>query len=876
LRRPLHQAETALRLAQAEPDGAAALAAAVLDDVDVDVDPEAVSVAERALGLVARVRHDLGAAGVHLERAIDVALAAGLKRRVAEARTSLALVLASLGDVAGALEQADQAAGDLDGGAAARLLVQRSLILQRLGRLDQALQGYRRALPALRRAGDDEGEARLLTNRGILHAYRGDYRAAATDLAAAERGHLALGQRLDAARVRHNLGFVAARRGDVPVALRWFDRAEQDFGRLGVSFPALVLDRCETLLAVRLVDEARRAGTAAAVELQAAGDEIDLAEARLLLSQAALLGGDVAEAGSLAALARRAFVDQERSGWAAMARYAGLRASWAGGDDPRTTVTEAEATVVDLVAAKWTVPALDARLIAARASLDAGLIEAATDHLRLASAARFRGPADVRARAWHAEALLRRSRGNRRGAAHALRAGLQVLVRNRRTLGATELRVHAAAGVADLAQTGMGLAFESGQARRVLAWAERFRPGWTGITRPPRPPDDLEVAEHLAELRYVVAQLEEAGFAGQDPGRLLRRQAALESEISRKTRHATPEGDGDEPVPATIAEIARGLGDRALVELVEHQGRLAAVTLVDGAARLHHLCATAESDQTANTLRFALGRLARPRGSAAARRAAADVAAAASTRLDDLVFGPLRRRVSGRPLVLVPTGSLHAVPWSAVPSCRDRPVTVSPSANGWLRATASGPTGGATVVVAGPRLAQAEPEARDVAKIHPGAVVLTGRRATCRTFLRAVDGADLVHVAAHGRVRADNPLLSSLALADGPLTVYDLERLERAPRCLILSACEVGLSAARAGDELMGLVSSLFALGSRTLVASVVAVGDQAARHLMVELHRRLASGECAAEALAGAQVAAPGDEADALSAAGFVSFGAG
>jgi CHAT domain-containing protein len=202
---------------------------------------------------------------------------------------------------------------------------------------------------------------------------------------------------------------------------------------------------------------------------------------------------------------------------------------------------------------------------------------------------------------------------------------------------------------------------------------------------------------------------------------------------------------------------------------------------------------------------------------------------------------------------------------------------VSPSASGWLRASAApGPPGGATVVVAGPRLTPAEPEARVVAEVHPGAVVLTGRRATCRAFLGAVDGADLVHLAAHGRVRADNPLLSALVLADGPLTVYDLERLERAPRCLVLSACEVGLSAARAGDEVMGLVSSLFALGSRTLVASVVAVGDDAARDLMVELHRRLASGACAAEALAGAQESPAGDGPEALSASGFVCFGAG
>ena len=36
------------------------------------------------------------------------------------------------------------------------------------------------------------------------------------------------------------------------------------------------------------------------------------------------------------------------------------------------------------------------------------------------------------------------------------------------------------------------------------------------------------------------------------------------------------------------------------------------------------------------------------------------------------------------------------------------------------------------------------------------------------------------------------------------LTVYDLERLQRAPHRLVLSSCESGLSAVHAGDELMG------------------------------------------------------------------------
>jgi CHAT domain-containing protein len=136
----------------------------------------------------------------------------------------------------------------------------------------------------------------------------------------------------------------------------------------------------------------------------------------------------------------------------------------------------------------------------------------------------------------------------------------------------------------------------------------------------------------------------------------------------------------------------------------------------------------------------------------------------------------------------------------------------------------------------------------------------------------ALDGAGLVHIAAHGRFRADNPLFSCLQLADGPLTVYDLEGLRRAPRTLVLSACDSGLSAVRPGDEVMGLAAAVFSLGTATLVASVIPVPDDATRRLMLAFHRRLQAGDTPAVALAAVRGAGAADPASA----GFVCFGSG
>ncbi len=304
------------------------------------------------------------------------------------------------------------------------------------------------------------------------------------------------------------------------------------------------------------------------------------------------------------------------------------------------------------------------------------------------------------------------------------------------------------------------------------------------------------------------------------------------------------------------------------------------MTLSRKRARLHRLGPTAPIAARTTTLRFALSRLANRRSSSASSDAAVRLAHETAAELDRLVLGPLRREIGDDPLVLVPNGVLHALPWSTLPSCRGRATTVCPSAGLWLEGRArlrDSKRPQRAVLVAGPGLAHAHAEIDDLSRVYPRAQKLAGAHATGNRFARAASGAGLVHVAAHGSFRDDNPLLSSLRLADGPLTVYDLEALDSPPRCLILSACEGGLSAVRPGEELMGLSAALLGSGSNVLVASVTAARDVSARSLMVRFHERLSTGASPAHALAEAQEALPHDgPAEALAAGGFVCFGAG
>jgi CHAT domain-containing protein len=152
---------------------------------------------------------------------------------------------------------------------------------------------------------------------------------------------------------------------------------------------------------------------------------------------------------------------------------------------------------------------------------------------------------------------------------------------------------------------------------------------------------------------------------------------------------------------------------------------------------------------------------------------------------------------------------------------------------------------------------------------------LAGPAATVDAVASGLDGASLAHLSAHGRIHPNNPLFTSLTFADGPLTVYDVEQLRQAPQVVVLAACDVGRSAVRAGDEIMGLSATFLALGTRHIIASVVPVPDAETVPLMIAFHQRLASGETPVSALAEAQRQLGHSHPAAMAAAaGFVSIG--
>ncbi|MEV4758427.1 CHAT domain-containing protein [Micromonospora sp. NPDC049559] len=858
--------QAALDAVQRYPREAITIARRVLVDPLADADER--SAAERAIGLALRELNELPDALRHLRRAVRVA---GEPRVAALAQMSLGYVLASAGRTSAALSAVTAALPRLSGAEAGRARMQRGVVLHYRGRFDEAVRDYGLAVEIAQREGDQLLEARARNNRGLLHANRGSAPGTDGDLHRAAAIFQRLGLDLAAADVGWNIGIAAGQAGDLPGALRRFAAVDEEYARLGVPRPALLLDRFELLLSVPLVDEAAEVAGTAIRELRRRRMASDLAEALLARARAALLAGDLDTASETAAQARVRFRRQGRRIWAAFARHVELRAEFRRGDRSAALLAAMVRTADELDGTGWPDPALTTRVEAARVALALGRAADAARLLDVAARARRRGTASRRARGWYALALSRRLDGDQRGGARALRRGLAVLDGYRASLGATELRAQSGAHGAELAAEGLDLAVRAGTPARVLDWAERWRANALrhGAVLPPRDP---ELAGALAELRMVSAAIEEALLAGRSGHPLRRRQARLEQRIRELARGAN--GGGGPVAPPSVRTLAERLGPAVLLELVAHGERLRAVLVRSGRATLHDLGPLADAVKAARLHRFGLRRLV-VTGDSAEARAALEHAA---TTLDRQIFGPLRARLADRPLVVVPIGALHAVGWAGLPTCAGRPVTVAPSATSWLSAGRRALPQGPPLLVAGPRLPAAETEVRLLGEVLPDARRLTGASATAEAVVAGLDGARLAHVAAHGTFRADNPLFSTLELADGPLTAYELERLPRPPGCVVLSACDSGLSAVRPGDEIMGFTSVLLGLGARSLIAPVLPVPAEPTIPLMLDLHRRMAAGTRPAPALAAAarSFADSGDPAARATAAAFVCFGAG
>jgi hypothetical protein len=337
-------------------------------------------------------------------------------------------------------------------------------------------------------------------------------------------------------------------------------------------------------------------------------------------------------------------------------------------------------------------------------------------------------------------------------------------------------------------------------------------------------------------------------------------------------------GPGTVTAPEPLSRLREALEPDAggFVAHLLSGGRLYALVATAQRASVRPLGTAAPALEARERLRHDLDALAIDALPAPLRASVRASARSALHRLDSLVWQPVRDVVGDGPVLLAPSAGLATVPWPLLPALRGRPVAVVASVSAWLagRDTAGGgarlPVAPAVALAAGPSVARAPAEIAAVRTVwsagaRPSASSATSGPSTvvstAADVRAAAAAADLLHVAAHGRHEPDNPLLSHLDLIDGPLFGYELERLARMPRHIVLSACELGLVRARPGDETLGMTAALLHAGAGSVVAGVARVGDAAAHRVAVAHHTGLRAARRPAEALADALAAVPPDE---------------
>ncbi|MET8828697.1 CHAT domain-containing protein [Streptomyces sp. NPDC004610] len=850
----------------AAPNDALVRARRVLDGA---APPLHASVAHQVIGIWQRDFGDTKLALHHLRRARDYAVRADSPDREADVLGTLGVALIHAGQTRQGQEALERGVARGSGHTRARVLFRRAYAGWVLGHHRSALEDVRRAIPVLRQADDVIWTARALTLRATVHLALGAVDRAEQDFTAAESLWEITGQEHDKADAVESRGLAAFRSGDVPAALRLLAEAEDRYAKLGTPIFQLIVRRCEVLMAAGLAPEALGEADAAIAQLDGIGGQSTRkAELLLTAARAARLAGDPHTAIARAALAVRLFAAQRRSWWETHARLVLIESRVATGRGSGRMVADA-AAVAERLSSFGAPAAPEASLLAGRIALRLGWRTDAERHLALAARSRHSGPPLARLTGWAAQALRAEAAGSRRGVLEACRRGLDVLDDHRMTLGASELRARATEQGAELAALAQGASLAQGGPRRMLEWSERWRA--TALSTPPtRPPADPELLGDLTAFREIAARAEEARRDRRPVPALEREQRRLEKAIRSRTLHLRGETPGGGR-RVDVGRLLDRLGPTRLVELAVVDGRVQVLLCGDGRVRRFAAGLLAEAESEAEHIQAGLRRLAHP-----GAEARLPLVEAMGRRLEELLLGPAAAQLGGGPVVVVPPGRLHRVPWALLPSLRERVVNVSPSAGAWLRAHETAPPpGGRNVLVRGPGLATEGAEVPELAARYTAPVVLEGDHARVPRVLEELNGAALAHIAAHGTFRADSPLFSSLGMSDGPLIVHDLERLDRSPYRIILSCCDTARFASVGADELLGLVTALLPYGTAGVVACSAPVNDAAVVPLMLALHKGIGAGLPLAEALRDARAALPGDATHQATGWAFSAFGA-
>ena len=771
----------------------------------------------------------------------------------------------------------------------------------RLGRDAEALDAYGRALQIFRQAGDLDAAAIVEFNRANVFAERNEITEAQRGYRRALRHYRSKGERLRESQCRYQLAYLDFLAGRYSEALRGLDRVRAVERELGDERHAALctLDEAELLLSLNAWEEARERAGEARAELAALGLAQEAVKAALWLGLGALHLQRWSEAGERLAEAETGFREEGNEILAALATLYRAELALRRGD-PTGALDAARVAVQTFQTRGLPAKEAYARVVAGRALARLGRHAFATGQASGALEALERTPSP--GVAWRARSLLAELAGDAASRRRHLRAAIADAERLRARIIPDELQasfqrdklaLYESLAVALLygedGDVDLEAAFEVVESAKARVLADRLAGAGAEELEAAAGGSDgtgalrrrIEVLNHLYR-RINEIEREDASRAAAEPirGEIARCEAELAA-LHRKIQLDRPAAEGgaldrrDHPRD-TLAAAREILGPgEALVSFAFLQGALHAFVVDHAGLRwAPSIAAQGDVEEALDAWIFQAGKTAL---GADYLETHADVlrtgALLALHRLHALVWEPVEALLlDPRAVVVIPSGPLFYLPFHALWDGRRHLVercgfSSAPSARALIalhrkrggssaaQREADRPARDLRPLVIGYETEGLPGIAREVAAVHarlPRARVLTGVEATRRALRRHGAGAPILHLAAHAEFRSDNPLLSSIELADGRLTFYDLFDLRWDADLAVLSGCQTGRQGVLEGDELMGLARGFEYAGVRSLVASLWPVEDAAAARFMDRFYARLGGGESPREAVRG------------------------
>lgn len=732
------------------------------------------------------------------------------------------------------------------------------------------------ALRRFRKLGERTWQTMAENDLANTYSEINDFRRAEKYFAMAAESARAANMRVTEAEIEASMGNLELFRARYADALRLLELSRQKYDELQMPHQSAIADLeiGEIYTELNLLSEAHEILSTLVDRLKRLRIGAEEARGRLLLARVLSRLGDHSRSLKELDRARRLYEREENA--VGIARAEILRAETELLLDRPENAKGAARAAIDLlrstgnkrlaIAARWLAAEADrlsGRLSLARSALSRLIDESfAGEHLAIA----------VNALNSQGKVLL--ASGDRKGAVASFERAADTVEGLRAPIASDEFRMSFLAGRLEPWHQLFKLAIAEGDVARAFVMHEASRARSLSDAMTGRSGADAtggSLVKKLAglreELNWFYSRLSREQTS-EETVKLEREITKREREIGRLTRRVesmSPRSDHRRNM-LRIEEIRSRLRNgTAFVEYVCVDGHFSAFVVTEaGIEFLDRLASEPEVRELIGGLRFQFETVRF--GTSALKDFAAQLKVNADRYLDRLyqrIFSKVEPMIEGKRVVIAPAGVLNYIPFNALFDgdrylIQKREVSVVPSASIWLSLRQAGRRrGGRTLLMAygDKSIPLSTREVTALGRLFSDPTVATGRDATVSKFNDSGPGAKVIHLACHGQFRSDNPMFSSLHLADGRITVRDIGRRRLGADLVTLSACETGLSEIHPGEEILGLSRGFLAAGARNLIVSLWTVNDRSTSRLMKVLYSNLQRGLAPAASLRAAQV---------------------